>query len=108
MIFFQRISQCFCSSGADGVASQAGARQAEKPRLAKPERDVPTLSQMPPGGTIPGTAEVGHQASSSHLLSGGGFGGWTSSPAQSGEVGSSPAAAMGMVPSGECIHGRSW
>lgn len=35
LIFFQRVSQCFRSSGADGVAPQAGARWAEKPRLAK-------------------------------------------------------------------------
>lgn len=68
MIFFKGISQCFCSGGADGVAPQAGVRRAEKPRLAKPVWHVPGLSQMPPGGTISGTAEVGHQASSSQEL----------------------------------------
>lgn len=42
-----------------------GVRWAEKPRLAKPERHVPSLSQMPPRGTVSSTPRVGHQAGSS-------------------------------------------
>lgn len=73
---------------------------------------MPSLSQMPPRGTISGTAETGHQAGSSQELHSPLEQWWLwgleTFPSLVRLGGTRPRCGHGNGSRGECVSGRSW